>query len=170
METKHAEKIKQATALMDKAREWFGSDMSGQPALTSNLIGQMDVRLVMFVHGFKIKTRVAYLSMDAICMDLAKEVRDKGGDMSKCPWKVQNAGAPAASAPKESTIVEYRKDGSISRPQLKTVFGMELGTTVTLKHPVETGKDALVYHIGKMDGAIVTSSGRVKTLAIRQRP
>ena len=41
METKLAEKITQATALMDKAREWFGSDMSGQPALTTNLIGQM---------------------------------------------------------------------------------------------------------------------------------
>ena len=95
-------------------------------------------------------------------MDLAKEVRDKGGDMSKCPWKIQNASAPAASAQdalKENTIVEYGKDGSISRPQLKTVFGMELGTTVTLKHPVQTGGATLVYHIGKIDGSTVTLVG-----------
>jgi hypothetical protein len=47
-----------------------------------------------------------------------------GGDMSKCPWKLQDASTPDAStqdAPNESTIVEYGADGSISRPQLKTV-------------------------------------------------
>ena len=87
--------------------------------------------------------------MDAICIDFAKQVRDLGGDMSKCPWKLTDAVAPAASAQaaaKESAIVEYAADGSISRPQLKTVFGMELGTTVTLKHPVQTGGTTLVSY------------------------
>ena len=132
METKLPGKIQEAAALMDKARGWFGADVAWQPALTANLLGTLDVRLVMFVHGFKVKTRVNWPSMDAICMDLAKEVRDLGGDMSKCPWKLTDA--PAASVSKESAIVEYAADGSISQLQLKTVFGMELGTTVTLKH------------------------------------
>ena len=93
--------------------------------------------------------------MDAI-LDLAKEVRNLGGDMSKCPWKLTDAVAPAASAQaasKESAIVEYAADGSMSQMQLKTVFGMELGTTVTLKHGPPTV--ALVYHIAKIDGSTV---------------
>ena len=128
---------------MDRAREWFGLDMSGQAALTTSSIGQMDVRLVMYVHGFKIKTRVNWQSMDAICTELAKEVRDLDGDMSKCPWKLTGAAAPAASAQdalKESTIVEYAAGGSISRSQLTTLFGMELGTPVTLNRQVARGR------------------------------
>ena len=75
---------------------------------------------------------------------------------------LEDAVAPAASAQdaqRESTIVEYAADGSISRPQLTTVFGMELGTIVTLKHLVQTGGATLVYHIAKMDGPTVTLVG-----------
>ena len=160
METKLQEKIKKAIDLMDKAREWFGADIDSQPAVTAKLIGQLDVRLVMFVHGFK--TRVTWESMDAICMDMAKEVRDLGGDMSKCPWKLKDAAAPAVSAqnaPKEYAVVEYAADGSIPQSQLKIVFGMELGTTVTLKHPGKDVGTAFVYHIAKIVGSIVTLVG-----------
>ena len=99
--------------------------------------------------------------MDAICMELAKEVKDKGGDITKCPWKLPKA---AAQIPKESIYVEYGSDGSMSASQLNTVFGMELGTTVTLKplddkRQGETAKAALIYHIGKIDGATVTLVG-----------
>ncbi len=85
-------------------------------------------------------------------MELAKEVKDKGGDMTECPWKLPKA---SAQIPKESIIVEYGSDGSMSASQLKTVFGMELGTTVTLKAPgtgAEAGGKSPVYHIVKMDG------------------
>jgi hypothetical protein len=54
METKLTEKIIQATALMDKARRWLGTDMKGQPALTANLLGKIDERLVYFVMGIKV--------------------------------------------------------------------------------------------------------------------
>ena len=39
------------------------------------------------------------------------------------------------------------------------LFGMELGTTVTLKYPVQTGGATLVYHIAKIDGSTVTLVG-----------
>ena len=60
---------------------------------------------------------------------------------------------------RKSAIVEYAADGSISLPQLKTVFGMELGTTVTLKHAVKSGGATLIYQIGKIDGSTVSLVG-----------
>ena len=148
METKLAGKIQEAVASMDKARGWFGSGVVGQPTLYAKHIGQLDVKLVMFVHGFKVKTRFWHESINAICIDFAKEVRHVGGDMSKCPWKLTDAVAPAASAqaaPKESAIVEYAADGSIPLSQLKTKYGMELGTIVTLKNPGQLDAAALKH-------------------------
>ena len=56
METKLMPQILEAVALMNKARAWFGADMVLQPALTAKLIGEMDVRFVMHVHGFAKKS------------------------------------------------------------------------------------------------------------------
>ena len=131
-----------------------------QPAELSGLLGTFEVRLVHFVHNWKFKTRPTWLTMDAICIDLAKSVRDMGGDMSKCPWTVTDAPAASAqSASKESAIVEYAADGSMSQTSLKDVFGMELGTTVTLKKVPLPPAEAPVYHIAKIDGLTVTLVG-----------
>ena len=52
MENRLNPQIMEACKLLDKARAWFESDMQSQPALTQRLMGDMDVRLVMHVHGF----------------------------------------------------------------------------------------------------------------------
>ena len=85
--------------------------------------------------------------------------------MSKCPWKLTDAAAPAATttdAPKVDAIVEYAPDGSLEKEQLKTLFGMELGTTVTLKVPTQTGVKSPVYSITSMEG----KSSRVVSVVI----
>ena len=48
METGLNPQIIEACKIMDMARAWLGSDLQTMPALT----GDMDVRLVMHVHGF----------------------------------------------------------------------------------------------------------------------
>ena len=158
MGTSKAAKVAAACVCDDKAREWFGTDLTNNPAFSAKVLGNMETRLVMFVHNFNVKSRPKFATMDEICIDFAKEVRDLGGDMTNCPWKFIDASAPVAAAqdtPKVSTIIEYGKDGSIGQLQLKTVFGMELGTTVTLKVPgtgAQAGVKSPVYHIVKMDG------------------
>ena len=52
METRLNPQIMEACKLMDKARAWLGSDLHTMPALTHRIMGDMDVRLVMHVHGF----------------------------------------------------------------------------------------------------------------------
>ena len=44
--------IVEACQLMQKARKWFGPNLLTRPAVEQKLIGDMDVRLVMHVHGF----------------------------------------------------------------------------------------------------------------------
>ena len=51
METTLNPQIMEACKLMDQARAWLGSDMCNLPALTQRIMGDMDVRLVMHVHG-----------------------------------------------------------------------------------------------------------------------
>ena len=151
MESKLADKIAEAVAMVEKAKEWFGSDV----AFYGKMIGDMEVRLVMHVHNFKVKTQQWFTSLDAIGIDFAKQVRDMGGDMSKCPWKLTDAAAPAAAAsnaPRASGIVEYGEDGSLRREQLQAVFDMAVGSTVTLKVPAQAGVKSPVYHIGKLFG------------------
>jgi len=165
METTKAAKIAEACSLSKKARAWFGEDLIGHPAFSAKVFGDMQVRLVMFVHGFRVKSRPWFESMEEICIDFAKQVRDLNGDMSKCPWKLTDAAAPAATttdAPKVDAIVEYAPDGSLEKEQLKTLFGMELGTTVTLKVPTQTGVKSPVYSITSMEG----KSSRVVSVVI----
>ena len=59
METRLNPQIMEACKLMDMARAWLGSDLQTMPALTQRIMGDMDVRLVLHVHGFakKVKTR-----------------------------------------------------------------------------------------------------------------
>ena len=157
METKMSEILK-ATALMEKAREWLGPAMQAVPALSQKLIGDMDVRLVMHVHGFakKVKTRVQYPSLEAIAHEFVREVGKNGGDLSTSPWKLP-AAPPAASAQKEpgsintDTIARFAADGSLDVGQLKSVFGFELGITVQLKE-----KGGTVHHIAKVESRAVT--------------
>ena len=52
METSLTPQILEACNLMEKARAWLGPDLEAMPALTQKLVGDMDVRLVMHVHGF----------------------------------------------------------------------------------------------------------------------
>ena len=153
METKLMPQIMAATAMMEKARAWFGSDMECQVALTAKILGDMDVRLVMHIHGFakKIKTRTQFASIEAIGQQLAQEVKEAGGDLSKCPWKLPSA-VPAQPAKKEDAILAFAADGSLDPGQLKDVFGMELGTTVVLK----VKGDHPVYHIANIQGPEVT--------------
>ena len=83
MEGKLNQQIMEAVTLMEQARAWLGSDIQSRPALTQKLMGDMDVRLVMHVHGFakRVKTtRKQYPSLEAIAQDFAKEVK-------KCWWR-----------------------------------------------------------------------------------
>jgi hypothetical protein len=111
----------------------------------------------MFVHNFVVPSRPKFATMDEICIEFAKEVRDLGGDMTNCPWPLIHGSAADGKAQdtlKENAIIEYGKDGSIGQLQLKTLFGMELGTTVTLKAPgtgAEAGGKSPIYHIVKMN-------------------
>ena len=57
METKLNPQIMEACKLMEKGRAWLGSDLQTQPALTQKLMGGMDVRLAMHVHGFATKSK-----------------------------------------------------------------------------------------------------------------
>ena len=77
--------------------------------------------------------------MVEIAQDFAKDVNDNGGDLKDCPWELPTAAsAPHAAASAQpftqnSTILTFGADGSLDIGQLKSVFGMELGTTVRLK-------------------------------------
>ena len=100
METRLNPEIMAASALMDKARQWLGPDLQSLPALTQKLMGDMEVRLVMHVHGFakRVQTQKQYPSLEAIVQKFAKDVKDAGGDLSDCPWKLPED-ASAESAP-----------------------------------------------------------------------
>lgn len=52
METKLLPKITEACGFMDKARKWIGTDVFARPGPLHKIMGDMDVRLVMHVHGF----------------------------------------------------------------------------------------------------------------------
>ena len=53
MDTGLMPQIQEANALMEEARAWFGGTaIELLPAVTQKLINNMDVRLVMHVHGF----------------------------------------------------------------------------------------------------------------------
>ena len=51
-----------------QARQWFGSDIQRLPALPQRLLGDMDGRFVVHVHGFdkRVKTREKRPSLEAI--------------------------------------------------------------------------------------------------------
>ena len=53
----------------------------------------------------------------------------------------------------QSTILKFGADGSLDIGQLKSFFGMELGTTVTLKAGTSGGD---VWHIAKVEGQTIT--------------
>ena len=164
METKLNPQIMEACKLMEQARAWFGSDMRSMPALTLRILGDMDVRLVMHVHGFakKVKTRKQHPDLEAIAHEFAKDVQDHGGDLKDCPWKLPTAAsAPETAASAQplaqpSTILTFGADGSLSIGQLKKIFGMELGTTVALK---KDPKCINVLHIVKVEGHTITLLG-----------
>ena len=79
-------------------REWFGTDFETQPAVTTRLIGDLDVKLVMFVHSMqhKFRTRKQYASMEDIVHDFVKAVKEDGGTLKECPWELPQD-RPAAS-------------------------------------------------------------------------
>ena len=74
LETRYRWVIRRAVRKMKTAMEWFLKLESWRfcAKLTTKLIGQMEVRLGMFVHRFKADTRVAWDSIDAIGQQLAK--------------------------------------------------------------------------------------------------
>ena len=156
METTLQPKIKEATELMGKARAWYELDVQSHPAVAQRIIGDLEVRLVMQVTGLSktIKTREPFANMEAIARQFAQDVKDAGGDLAKCPWKLPGAAppAPAASAQQRCTILEFSADGGLDLGQLKSSFGFEPGTTVRLKH----GGDGTVYHIANLDRRAVT--------------
>ena len=153
MEKRLLPQILEAASLMQKAREWFGKSM--QQPMAAKLCGEMDVRLVMHVHGFakKVKTRQQFSSLVAICQKLAASVKQAGGDMNNCPWE-PSAAPSAESAPSavSAQIIKFGADGNIDIAQIKSVFGFELGSTVQLKpqHAPSTGPNT-VYHVGLME-------------------
>ena len=162
METSLLPQITEACKIMDKAREWLGPDLLRRPYLAHKLMGDMDDRLVMHVHGFEKNAGTLYPSLEAIVQQFVKDVLDAGGDSEGCPWNLPtDASAAAASAAsaqplgEQSTILEFDADGSLDLGQLKSVFGMEVGTTVALK----TDSKCNVSHIAKVDGRTITLVG-----------
>ena len=98
-------KIVEAAGIMEKARAWLGADLENVPAVTQKLVGDLDVKLVMFVHDFqkRVKTRTQFKLMGDIVHDFARGVQEQGGNLAKCPWELPEAkpaasGTPAASA------------------------------------------------------------------------
>ena len=135
---------------------WVGPALTAA-AMTQKLMGDMEARLVMHVHGFakRVKTLKQYPSLEAIAQDFAKEVNDAGVDLSGCPWELPAAeSAPSAASAqpldKVNSIVAFGSDGSLDIGQLRSVFGM--GTTVAL----ETGTSGAVWHMAKVDGQTIT--------------
>ena len=87
MESIFYPQIMEARQLMEKARKLLGPNLLAQPAVAQKLIRDMDVRLVMHVHGLatKIRTRKHYPSLEAIAQQFAKGVQDNCGKLSDCP-------------------------------------------------------------------------------------
>ena len=114
--------------------------------MTSRILGDMEVRLVMHVHRFakKVKTRTQFASLVAIGQQLVFDVEQAGGNISRSPWNPVNSHATAESA---KPAAKVDTDDNIN------MFGMELGSTVQLKGRM---KDRTVYHIGKMEDRAVT--------------
>ena len=84
METRDMPQILKATAIMEQARAWFADDLENMEALSQKLLGTMDVRFVMYIHGFarKVKTRKQYTSLEGIAQDLVRDVQVAGGNIS----------------------------------------------------------------------------------------
>ena len=57
MGTSKSTKVAAACVCDDKAREWFGTDLTKNPAFSAKVLGNMEVRLVMFVHNFLVPSR-----------------------------------------------------------------------------------------------------------------
>ena len=129
-------KIVEAADIMEKARTWFGTDIFINPAKAQKLLGDLDVKLVMFVHGFqkRVKTRKPYNSMEEIAHDLVREVRQNGGVLDGCPWEVP-ADKPAASAQQATAVQQaaFAPGGYLDTQQLEDVFGYKLGSRLQLK-------------------------------------
>ena len=74
MASSKATKVADACACDDKARKWFGTDLTNHPAFTAKVLGNFEVRLVMHVHGFIVKSRPVFKTLNEICIDFAKEM------------------------------------------------------------------------------------------------
>ena len=94
--------ILEATGIVDKARSWLDTDKENHTIVTANLLGDMEVRLVMHVHGFakRVKSRTQFKSLEAIGQQLAFDVERAGGDMKRSPWKPHNSHGGAAESAK----------------------------------------------------------------------
>ena len=157
METKLLSQILEATTIVETAREWFHMDMDKQPVMTSRILGDMEVRLVIHLHRFakKVKTMTQFASLTAIGQQLAFDVQHAGGNMSRSPWKPHNSHATAESArpaAKDSRILKVDTDGNINIGELG-MLEMALGSTGQLKNRKDS--DGTVYHIGKMEARAV---------------
>ena len=160
METKLMPQILEATGIVDKARSWLDTDKENHTIVTANLLGDMEVRLVMHVHGFakRVKSRTQFKSLEAIGQQFAFDVEKAGGDMKRSPWKPHNSHGGAAEsanrAAKDSRIPKLDKDRSINSGELSVMFGMDLGSTVQLKDKKNAG--GIIYHIDKIEDRAVT--------------
>ena len=129
-------KILEAVAIMQQARTWFGNDIFTNPAKVQKLLGGLDVKLVMFVHGFqkRVKTRKQYTSMEEIVHDFVRDVRQNGGVLDGCPWELP-ADKPAASAQQATAVQQaaFAPGGYLDTQQLEDVFGYKLGSRLQLK-------------------------------------
>ena len=128
--------ILKAIGILEKVRDWFHMDMVKEPVMTSRILGDMEVRLVMHVHRFakKVKTRTQFPSVLAIGQQLVFDVEQAGGNIKLAPWSPANSHATAESA-KPAAKVDTVDNG------------MKLGSFVRLKGQ----KDLTVHLIQKME-------------------
>ena len=142
MSGKKLKLIEEACALMGMARAWLKSDTI-LPEVCK-LLGDMDVRCVMFVHDLqkKVKTRTQFASLNKIADHFALYAKQMGASMQGCPW------TPTEPLPKQpsstsSMLVQMGDGGRIELKHLNE-SGYKFGAKVEAKVKPESGEKPIV--------------------------
>ena len=145
--------IEEACKLMTMARTWLKTD-TALPEVCK-LLGDMDVRCVMFVHDLqkKVKTRTQFASLNKIAEQFALDAKQMGADMQGCPWTPTEP-LPKKASSTSSMLVQMGDGGRIELKHLNE-SGYKLGAKVEAKVKPESGQKPIVYHIAAIGEAAV---------------
>ena len=144
--------IQEAISMMNIARAWLGKKyIAENPAIAESLLGKMEIRLVMHIHGKKVKGTFQHASLNAIGRHFVQEVKEIKGNIRNSPRP--DTAAKFVESAQLRNVLEVGPDGSIDHKLLKEMYGFELGSTVMLKKQ-KRGTPSLVYHITTIDKTI----------------